>query len=82
MRIVAQREDIVGAYGVLTGVLLLLIGVQRRRRVEGVDAAVQVDVVDQLVQVSIPVVGVLVLEVSAARPHLVFCETRYKITQT
>ena len=45
------------------------------RRVEGSDwpaqRGVQVDVVDDLVQVVKPVVGVLVLEVGAARPHLV-----------
>eukprot|EP00964_Phaeocystis_antarctica_P031778 scaffold17968_cov66-Phaeocystis_antarctica.AAC.5 len=67
--------------------LLLLVCVAGGRRVEGVDAAVEVDVVDELVEVAVPgsgsgsgsgsdsgsdpVVGVLELEVCATRPHLV-----------
>mmetsp|Transcript_4977 Transcript_4977/g.11401 ORF Transcript_4977/g.11401 Transcript_4977/m.11401 type:complete len:308 (+) Transcript_4977:2291-3214(+) len=69
--VVAERPDVVGAHLVAALPLLLLVCVAGGRRVEGVDAAVEVDVVDELVEVAVPVVGVLELEVCATRPHLV-----------
>ena len=42
-----------------------------RRRVEEVDGAVEVDVVNELVKVVEPAVSIVVVEVAAAWPHLV-----------
>ena len=54
MRGVGKREDVVGADLPLLLRLLeeLLVGVARRRAVEGVDGAVEVHVVDELVEVA------------------------------
>ena len=57
MGVVGEREDVVGAQLVGAVPPLLLVDVEGGRRVEGVDAAVEVDIVDELVEVAVPLVG-------------------------
>ena len=74
VRVVSKREDVVGASLVRPTPLLLLVGVERRRRVEHVDGAVHVHVMNELIEVAVPVLRILVVEVGAACPDLVLRE--------
>lgn len=69
MRVVRVREEIVLLGGPGDAGLVLRVRVLRRRRVEGVHAAVQVRVVDELVEVLEPRVCVEVLKVRAHGEH-------------
>mmetsp|Transcript_40665 Transcript_40665/g.97497 ORF Transcript_40665/g.97497 Transcript_40665/m.97497 type:complete len:832 (-) Transcript_40665:177-2672(-) len=68
---VGQGEDVVVADLPLLVGLVLLLGVHRRRGIERVHRPVLVDVVDELVEVVVPVLRVLVVEIRPGRPQLV-----------
>lgn len=66
--VIGQRHDVVVA-GLPRQIRLVLpLGVDGGRGVKGVDGAVEVDVVDELVEVVVPVGGVLVVKVRAHGP--------------
>ena len=72
VEIVSQGENVVRSYFprevLLQCFLVLGFHIDGRRRVHQIDGAILVHVVNQFVQVVVPVISILVVEVTSARP--------------